>query len=91
MEDLIILEWKIYRIAEFHKTDLDIWGHSVEEKDLSSVYDADRESQPEGEWIMQETRFAEFPALSVDPTFGISWSASVYADQCLIIFLIYNI
>ena len=33
-------------------------------------------SQPEGERIMPETRFTEFPALSVDPRVGISWSAS---------------
>ena len=32
-------------------------------------------SQPEGKRIMAETRFTEFPALSVDPRVGISWSA----------------
>ena len=32
-------------------------------------------SQPEGERIMPETRFTEFPALSVDPRVGISRSA----------------
>ena len=31
-------------------------------------------SQPEGERIMPETRFTEFPALSVDPRDGISRS-----------------
>ena len=29
-------------------------------------------SQPEGEQIMPETRFTEFPALSIDPRVGIS-------------------
>ena len=33
-------------------------------------------SQPKGERIMSETRFTEFPALSVDPRVGISRSAS---------------
>ena len=32
-------------------------------------------SQPEGQRIMSETRFTEFPALSVDPRVGISRSA----------------
>ena len=32
-------------------------------------------SQPEGEWIMPETRFTKFPALSVDLRVVISWSA----------------
>ena len=32
-------------------------------------------SQPEGRRIMPETRFTEFPALSVDPRVGISRSA----------------
>ena len=32
--------------------------------------------QPEGKRIMPETRFTEFPALSVDPRVGISQSAS---------------
>ena len=29
-------------------------------------------SQPDGKWIMPETRFTEFAALSVDPKVGIS-------------------
>ena len=33
-------------------------------------------SQPEGKRIMLETRFTEFPALSVDPRVGISLSTS---------------
>ena len=33
-------------------------------------------SQPEGEWIMPDTRFTEFPALFVDPRVRISRSAS---------------
>ena len=33
-------------------------------------------SQPEGKWIMPETRLTEFLALSVDPRVGISRSAS---------------
>ena len=33
-------------------------------------------SEPEGKRIMPETRFTEFPALSVDPRVGISWSSS---------------
>ena len=33
-------------------------------------------SQPEGKWIMPETRFIEFPALLVDLSVGISRSAS---------------
>ena len=45
--------------------------------------------QPEGERIMSETRFTEFPALSVDPRVGISRSA--IGDRCLIIFLTYDI
>ena len=32
--------------------------------------------QSEGEGIMPATRFTSFPALSVDPRVGISWSAS---------------
>ena len=32
--------------------------------------------QPEGKGIMLETRFTEFPTLSVDPKVGISRSAS---------------
>ena len=32
-------------------------------------------SQPEDKWIMPETRFTEFPALSVDPRVGTSQSA----------------
>ena len=32
-------------------------------------------SQPEGKWMMPETRFTEFPALSIDPLVGISRSA----------------
>ena len=32
-------------------------------------------SQPEGQRIMSETRFTEFPALSIDPRVGISQSA----------------
>ena len=35
-----------------------------------------KKSQPEGKRIMAETRFTEFPALSVDPRVGISRSAS---------------
>ena len=31
-------------------------------------------SQPEGKRVMPETRFTEFPALSIDPRFGISQS-----------------
>ena len=34
-----------------------------------------KKSQPEGKLIMPETRFTEFPALSVDPRVGISLSA----------------
>ena len=37
-------------------------------------------SQPKGQRIMPETRFTEFPAVSVDPRVGISWSASVADD-----------
>ena len=33
-------------------------------------------TQPEGKQVMLETRFTEFPALSVDPRVGISRSAS---------------
>ena len=39
-------------------------------------------SQPEGKRIMPETRFTEFPALSVDPRVGISQSASE-TDACI--------
>ena len=37
-------------------------------------------SQPKGQWIMPETRFTEFPALSIDPRVGISWSALETGD-----------
>ena len=37
-------------------------------------------SQPEGKRIMPETRFTDFPALSVDPRIGISWSTSETND-----------
>ena len=33
-------------------------------------------SQPEGKRLMPETRFTEFPALSVDPRVEVSRSAS---------------
>ena len=46
-------------------------------------------SQPEGKWIMPETRFTEFPALSGDPRIGISQSASE-TDDCLFIYLLLN-
>ena len=39
--------------------------------------------QPEGKRIMPETRFTEFPALSVDPRVGISRYASETADDRL--------
>ena len=48
-----------------------------------------KKSQPEGKQIMLETRFTEFPALSVDQRVGIS--QSVTGDRCLIMFLIYDI
>ena len=38
--------------------------------------------------MMPETRFTEFPALSVDPMVGISVCTG---DRCLIIFLTYDI
>ena len=38
--------------------------------------------QTESKRIMPETRFTEFPALTVDPRVGISWSASK-TDGCL--------
>ena len=37
-------------------------------------------SQAEGKWIMPETRFTEFPALSVGPRIGLSRSASETDD-----------
>ena len=37
-------------------------------------------SQPEGKWIMPETRFTSFPALSVGPRVEISRSASGIHD-----------
>ena len=37
-------------------------------------------SEPEGKQIMPETRFAEFPAFSVDPRVKISESASETDD-----------
>ena len=40
-------------------------------------------SQPEGERMMPETRFTEFPALSVDLRVGISRSASETDDLLL--------
>ena len=38
-------------------------------------------SQPKGKWRMPETRFTEFPALSVDLRVGISQSASETDDR----------
>ena len=38
-------------------------------------------SHPEGKRIMPETRLTEFPALSVDPRVGISWSAMETDDR----------
>ena len=37
-------------------------------------------SQPDGKRIITETRLTEFPALSVGPRVGISWSASATDD-----------
>ena len=45
-------------------------------------------AQPEGKRIMPETRFTEFPALFVDPRFGISLSAS---ETDVIFFFTYDI
>ena len=39
--------------------------------------------QPEGERVMPETRFTEFPALSVDLRVGIFWFC--IGDRCLIV------
>ena len=36
--------------------------------------------QPDGKRIITETRLTEFPALSVGPRVGISWSASATDD-----------
>ena len=45
-------------------------------------------SQPKGKRIMPETRFTEFPSLSVVP----GWDFSVrIGDRCLVIFLTYAI
>ena len=44
------------------------------------VCDADRKSKPEGKRIMPETKFTEFPALSVDPRAEIFWFASETDD-----------
>ena len=44
-------------------------------------------SQPEGKQIMPETRFTEFPALSVDQRVGISWSASKTDDYLFYLLL----
>ena len=38
-------------------------------------------SQPSGQWIMPETRFTEFLALSIDLRVGISRSASETDDK----------
>ena len=46
-------------------------------------------SQPEGERILSEMRFAEFPELSVDPRAGISRSASK-TDYLLFSYLLLN-
>ena len=52
--------------------------------DLSRIYHRSsmqtEKSKPEGKRIMPETRFTEFPALSVDPRVGISGSASKTDD-----------
>ena len=44
--------------------------------------------QSEGKRTMPETRFAEFPALSVDPRVGF---LVCIGDRCLIIFFTYDI
>ena len=46
-------------------------------------------SQPENKRILPETRFTEFPALSVDPRAGISRSAS--ENDVWLFFLTYDI
>ena len=48
-------------------------------------------SHPEGKRIMAETRFTEFPALSVDPRVGISGSASETYDWLLFLPIITKI
>ena len=45
-------------------------------------------SQPEGKRIMPQTRFTEFPALSVDPRVGISRSASETDDWSFFLLII---
>ena len=47
------------------------------------VFDADQEISLEGKQIMPETRFTEFPALSVDPRVGNFWSALETDDWLL--------
>ena len=47
-------------------------------------------SQPKDEQIMSETRFTEFPALSVDPRVGISLSASETDDGFLFLSIASN-
>ena len=49
---------------------------SADKYNLSSVPDASQKSKPESKRIMTETRFTEFPALSVYSRVGISRSAS---------------
>ena len=50
-----------------------------------------QKSHPKGKRIMPETRFTDFPALSVDPRAGLSDFSICIGDQCLIIFLTYDI
>ena len=56
---------------------LNVSGNTVE---INRIYHQSlmqtEKSQPESKGIMPETRFTEFPALSVDPRVGISCSAS---------------
>ena len=56
---------------------LNVSGNTVE---INRIYHRSlmqtEKSQPESKRIMPETRFTEFPALSVGPRVGISWTAS---------------
>ena len=46
----------------------------TEKGGMNRIYHRFRKSQPEGKRIMPETRFTEFPTLSVDPKVGVSQS-----------------
>ena len=60
------------------------WRHLLLAHQINEIHHRSpmqtEKSQPEGKRMMPETRFTEFPALSVDPRAGISLYASELDD-----------